>query len=234
MNHSPSSDLAAVTALARRVAADSAIIDNPYFADLDSGAMTVQQFLASQQQFYFAVTYFSRPMSALMMRIETPEDRLNILENIVEEHGEFRRSAFHEATFRKFLKSLGGSPDRPLNRDQQPAVQAFNLALIGVCTQQPVCIGVACLGIIEFAFAEIAAMIGRCVVQKGWVSPGDLVHYKLHAAIDLQHAADFFSLVAPSWDDPTHCRRVEQGMRLGVYLFNRLYADLYQTPAVIH
>ncbi|MCO8125133.1 iron-containing redox enzyme family protein [Stieleria sp. TO1_6] len=226
MNHSPLSDLAGVTALAGRVIADSAILENPYFSDLESGAMTVKRFLASQQQFYFAVTYFSRPMSALMMRIDDPEDRLNILENIVEEHGEFRRSAFHEATFRKFLESLGGSSNRPLLGDQQPPVQAFNLALIGTCTQQPICVGVACLGIIEFAFAEIASLIGRSVVQRGWVSQDDLVHYKLHAEIDRQHAADFFSLVAPKWDDPTHRLQVEQGMRLGVYLFDRLYADL--------
>ncbi len=69
--------------------------------------MSCTEFQRTQRQFYFAVDFFSRPMSALLMRMPCPEQRLGILANIVEEHGGFQPSAFHEATFRDFLVTLG-------------------------------------------------------------------------------------------------------------------------------
>ena len=119
----------AIVAQVDEVLGTTAILENPYLRALGNGRMSREEFLRSQRQFYFAVDYFPRPMAALLMRLTCPEKRLGILSNVVEEHGDFRPSAFHEATFRKFLESLG-DPSRPVRSELESPVHAFNAAII--------------------------------------------------------------------------------------------------------
>ncbi|MCP4885697.1 iron-containing redox enzyme family protein [Rubripirellula sp.] len=206
--------------------ADSGLMKNRYFRRLQSGEMSLEDFLYSQQQFYFAVNYFSRPMAALLMRIPNGDERLGILDNIVEEHGNFRSDTFHEATFRQFLHSIGGSGERPDTETMGPAVHAFNATIMSACLSEDVRTGIACLGIIEYAFADISSLIGGTVVARDWLSGNELVHYKLHQEIDKQHAADFFKLVQPAWQTDQGRALISQGLRLGAYAFDCLYRDL--------
>ena len=89
------------------VLADSGLWENPYFAELRDGRMSREAFCASQEQFYFAVTFFSRPMAGLIARSADYAARLDILRNVVEEHGDFDLKRFHE----QFL-SYGNAPVR--------------------------------------------------------------------------------------------------------------------------
>jgi pyrroloquinoline-quinone synthase len=213
-----------VTARADAALARVDIMANRYLRALSDGSMTLQQFRTTQEQFFFAVTYFPRPMASLVSRIENPHDRLDILHNLVEEHGDFDASAFHHTTFQRFLATIGGDVAglRPW-----PEVHAFNSALGSACALEDVTIGVSCMGVIEHAFAGISAAIGRAVVDRDWVSPDELVHYKLHAEIDERHAEEFFALVEPHWDEQRGRAHIEQGVELGAYIFDRLYRDLY-------
>ncbi len=205
------------------------ILDNSYFDALGSGRMSRDAFSRSQRQFYFAVDFFSRPMSALLMRIPCPKQRLGILANVVEEHGDFQPSAFHVATFREFLEAFDDS-GCPRRTEMGPQVHAFNAAIMAACMADETQVGIACLGIIEYAFADISACIGKAVVERGWLTENELVHYSLHAEIDKKHAADFFKLIEDDWREPTTRPLIEQGLQLGAYVFDRLYRDLMDLP----
>ena len=100
------------------------------------------------------------------------------------------------------------------------------------CVLDELEVGIGCMGIIEHAFAEISAAIGRAVVERGWVSAERLVHYKLHAEIDERHAEEFLAVVEPRWSDPARRYYVEQGLELGAYIFDRLYRDLYDKSTI--
>ncbi|MCG8653741.1 MAG: iron-containing redox enzyme family protein [Pirellulales bacterium] len=201
------------------------LLRNPYLEQLKNGELSRPAFCKSQQQFYFAVHFFSRPMAALLMRLPHPHQRLGILANVVEEHGNFQGASFHEATFRDFLAAMG-APLSPAETTPSPVVHAFNAAIMSACQFDQVQVGIACLGIIEYAFADISAIIGNALVDRRWIDPEDLVHYSLHAEIDKQHAADFFVLLNEDWKSPAKRGFVEQGLQLGAYVFNRLYRDL--------
>ena len=217
--------------LADRRIETSRILTSEFFTELKSGGMNLETFRRTQEQFYFAVEYFSRPMAALLMRLPTPEQRLSILANVVEEHGSFEPRGFHEATFREFLASIGSSPQRPKPCGMGPQVHAFNASIMAACSCDDVHVGIACLGIIEYAFSDISALIGQAVVERRWVKPDDLKHYRLHAELDKQHAADFFALLEPAWNDSAARSLIEQGFRLGTYVFDRLYRDLLATES---
>lgn len=204
----------------------SEAFDNSFFKSISEGNMTLEEFSLTQEQFYFAVSFFPRPMTALMARFSQPGKRLSILENIVEEHGDFNVSAFHESTFREFLQVISVDINRLDNLVLWPEVRAFNSALMTACVFDEVEVGVGCLGAIEYMFATISGLIGNAVVENDWCLKEDLKHYKLHSVIDIQHASDFFNIVEQSWDDPEKNYYIKQGIDMGIYIFNRLYEDL--------
>lgn len=218
--------------------ADSAIkkrgiYSNDYFTDLKNGSMSLAEFRKSQEQFFYAVSFFSRPMSALMARFPVPGQRLSILENIVEEHGSFSSSAYHETTFREFLELIGVDVNQIDELSLWPEVRAFNSSLMTACVFDEPEVGVACLGAIEYAFATISSLIGNAVIERGWSTKEELKHYKLHEKIDVEHACDFFNIIEEKWSDPGRNYFIKQGVDMGVYIFDRLYKDLRATSAEI-
>jgi pyrroloquinoline-quinone synthase len=232
--------ISAVTNRAKVILEDINILQNPFLVALQDGSMSLEQFRLTQEQFFFAVSFFPRPMSVLVGRIPNPKHRLDILHNVVEEHGEFDENAFHHTTFQKFLSTIGTSSEVldelvetaigtrcAYRHDLWPALRAFNNVLTSCCLMDELEVGISCMGIIEFAFAGISSVIGKAVVANGWVSEESLVHYKLHAEIDERHAAEFFAVVEPVWEKTDRSYFVEQGLQLGAYVFDRLYRDLY-------
>ena len=228
MSHAtPSGRAPRVTARAAEALERVGIKDNPYLAALKKGDMSRDCFRLTQEQFFFAVTFFPRPMAALVGRIDDPHLRLDILHNLVEEHGEFDAQAFHHNTFREFLRTLGTEAHKLDATGVWPELRAFNSVLTAACVLDELEVGIGCMGIIEYAFAGISATIGRAVVDRGWVSAQELVHYKLHAEIDERHADEFFAVVEPRWNNGARRYYIEQGLELGAYIFDRLYRDLF-------
>src|SRR5687768_1339746 len=160
----------AITAAADRVLKEIDILNNPYLAAMRDGTMSLECFQRTQEQFFFAVTFFPRPMAALVGRIPNPRARLDILHNLVEEHGEFREEEFHHNTFQQFLRTLGCVPEKLDSLGLWPAVRAFNSVLTAACVLDELEVGVGCMGIIEYSFAGISTLIGKGVVARGWVS----------------------------------------------------------------
>src|SRR6267378_2048800 len=146
---------ARVTACADRTLEKSGIRRNPYLQALQDGSMSLESFRRSQEQFFHAVTFFPRPMAALVGRIPNPKARVDILHNLVEEHGEFNEEHFHQTTFQRFLQSIGSDPQKLDSSAPCAALRAFNSVLTTACLLDELEVGVACMGIIEHAFAGI-------------------------------------------------------------------------------
>lgn len=98
------------------------ILRNPYLEALQDGTMSLDCFRRTQEQFFFAVTFFPRPMAALVGRIAEPKARLDILHNLVEEHGEFQEQSFHHVTFQQFLRTIGSAAESVEQMPVCPAV----------------------------------------------------------------------------------------------------------------
>lgn len=205
---------------ADRVLQRQSLTSHPYFAALPA-LMTRERFLDSQQQFYHAVRFFSQAMGALLARQPNSEARRVLMHNLAEEHGmDEEHPVAHDRTFTQFLASLESEPG-----PQDPEVRAFNLALYGACASEAVPFAFACLGIIEYAFADISALIGTTVVARGWVAQEQLVHYSLHAEIDKRHAAEFFDVIEQAPPE-----EVQAGLRYGWHIFSQLYRSLGERP----
>ena len=209
-------------ALADEVLGESRLFSARFFEDVRGDRVHLSDFREMQKRFFFPVSYFSRPMAALVGRIGDQRGRMKIMENILEEHGDGDYEKSHERTFLNFLESIGCSMDIP----EPPEVRMFNVCLMGVCTCEDVRTAIGCLGIIEYAFTSISYMIGSHVGRKGWARGGTVHHYSLHSVLDAQHSADFFSLVdvSRSREDMEMFRR---GLELGACIFRVLYESIY-------
>jgi pyrroloquinoline-quinone synthase len=218
--------------------ARQAILENRYFASLRDGTMSRDAFRDSQQQFAFAVSFFSRSMAALLARMPESAQRQPLIHNLAEEHGfdegdhsgrpaGFDPARSHDLTIRSFLRTLGVSREEIAHARQGRAVRAFNLGLFGACAMERTELAFAALGVIEYAFAGISARIGQEVVRRGWLAEGGLIHYNLHAEIDQRHAADFFQAIEPAWQSGGQARlAIEDGIEFGLHIFNQLYEEL--------
>ncbi len=202
------------------------VIKGSFFQDLPT--MDKELFKNVQAQFFFAVDYFSRPMAAVVSRLPLHKDRIDIIHNMVEEHGDFSAESYHSNTFKKFLSTIDVSEEHMKQLAPCAAVTMFNYTLMGACAHEDPIIAIACNGIIEYAFADISALLAKQVVEREWVKQEDLVHYNLHADIDKQHAEEFFKIIEPYMDNAEQKGKVILGLHLGAYIFNRLYEDLYQ------
>lgn len=209
----------------------ASIMGNDYFRGLEDGRMPKADFMQSQLQFFHAVGFFSRNLSALITRLPTSAGRAVLVHNLSEEHGldeehpaaGFRPQFAHDRTFARFLETLGIDAQTLKASVPEPAVRAFNLSLLGACFTESPGFALASLGMIEYAFADISALIGCRVVDLGWVTAEDLVHYSLHAKIDKRHAAEFFE-AAEDTNEPADS--ILGGLSFGRYIFDRLFMDL--------
>jgi pyrroloquinoline quinone (PQQ) biosynthesis protein C len=216
-----------VTELADKVLQEIPVIKGSFFNELST--MSLSTFQRMQTQFFFAVDYFSRPMAALIARLPLHEQRIDILRNIVEEHGDFLVTQYHSNTFKKFLETIGVAPQIIASLVPSSPINMFNYTLMNVCTHEDPLIAIACNGIIEYAYADISALLAQTVIERRWIAiPELLVHYNLHADLDKKHAQDFFQLLEPAMDQPEKRAKVLMGLRLGAHIFNRLYEDLYR------
>ncbi|MBL4703371.1 MAG: iron-containing redox enzyme family protein, partial [Flavobacteriales bacterium] len=190
-----------------------------YFQRLNGGQMTKEQFVLGQLEFYHAVVHFAKPMLAVASKLASYEARWNIIENVIEEHGNGNLGDTHGATFKLFMHKMGvnevafGNPG--------VAVSEFNKVLMDVCDSQDWMKSIAMLGIIEDRFSEISGKIGEAVIERGWLAKEELVHYNTHEKLDIKHADDFYSLIDANWSN--HQKEIKDGLDLGNNAFLALY-----------
>lgn len=205
---------------------------NPYFMGLREQRFRKADFIETQVQFYFAVIFFARPMAALAAKIPTAELRVEVLRNVWEEHGQGELKLTHGSTFRELLKRLGGLEEDDINeRALWPEVRVFNTALAGCCVLDDHLISCGAMGIIERMFSEISAWIGKGIVDNGWLTADQMVHYDVHEKLDVKHSDDFFKVLEASWNSGGVEERyyIEQGLRMGAVLFDGLYEGLWRS-----
>jgi len=174
--------------------------------------------------------FFNRPMASLAAKIPTMNLRLEILRNVWEEHGEGDASKAHENTFLIFLKRLGGITSIDINKKTLwPEIRIFNTCLTGACVVDDYMVATAMMGMIELMFCDISSIIGKGIVHRKWLTPETMIHYNLHAELDIKHSQDFFNVLSESWTKSEENKyNIEQGLRLGATLFNNLYTGLYE------
>ncbi|MBP9752303.1 MAG: iron-containing redox enzyme family protein [Proteobacteria bacterium] len=213
----------------KEILKDLDFLENPYLQSLHDGTLTLEDFVETQIQFFYAVDFFSRPMAMLAAKIPTASMRLEIIRNVWEEHGEGNLEKAHTKTFLDFLNRLANVTfDDVYKRSLWPEVRIFNSAITAVCTLDDYMTGIGAMGMIEYMFSDISSKIGKGILKRGWMDEKTILHYNTHEVLDIRHADDFFKIVEKAYaENKEHQYYIEQGLWFGATLFYMLYQQLY-------
>lgn len=207
----------------RQILADHDFRANSFFLDLESGEMSFEEFLRTQEQFYHAVVHFASPLALVAAALPDYESRVKIIRNLWEEHGEGNMSLTHGATFTELLRRLTGKSVVTIPAAGSEVLR-FNTTLDSVCKNESYFKSVAAIGMIEYMFADISSFIGSAIINRGWLPQERIIHYALHEELDCVHAEDFFSILRPHYE--TNKAQIDEGLRLGATTFLELYSGL--------
>jgi len=199
------------------------IDEQPFFTFLLNGTMDKKQFKKSQISLIDAVEFFSRPMFVILSKLSSYKERLPIIENILDEHGNGEIDKAHGNTFRQYLVSLGATKKEINNRKLNKAVLEYNNVLIKCATNNSTTRGLAMMGIIEERYSKISATIVKEILKKNWVSKDLLYHYSLHEELDVEHAEGFYNIIKDGWEDMDSKEEIQKGLKLGNSMILNLY-----------
>ena len=219
-----------MSSLVQRVMDDTDPWMNPYFVALRDGSFEFEDFVETQVQFYNAVVPYCRVVALIAAKIPDTYQRLEVVRNAWEEHGEGNPEQTHEATMFRLLSRLAGlTRQETMKRTLWPEVRMFNTTLFGAVTMDEYLVGAGVVGMIERMFSDLSVWVGQGIVHRGWLTEDQLSHYPGHHECDTKHSQDFFDVLQPAWDRSNSDRYyIEQGLRLGAYVFNNLYEGLYR------
>lgn len=170
------------------------------------------EYLRSQIPFFFAVQAFPRFLAKLISHIDTSEDRLLVVENLWEEHGNGNKNHFHTATFKEFLTSLGWNGEY----HQNPWVTEWITTVLN--TELSAGAYAAYLAGIEYAYAPISKTIAEHVKTLELVS--EQSHYAVHSELDWIHGDELLQVAIALEPD-------ESLIKAAFYLAQAEFLDLY-------
>lgn len=175
---------------------------------------TKEEFLKSQTGFYYAVRAFPQMLCKLASQIESSEERLRVVENIWEEHGNGSIRKFHTQSFITYLKSLG-LENKPLAHNyfvDNWIKESLSLDLSAA--QYSVY-----LAGIEYIYAKISHLICKTLENFDLICVQN--HYENHANLDIHHAQDLLD-VAYQLDSIHHYELFFSSVDKFIELFNQM------------
>jgi mannose-6-phosphate isomerase-like protein (cupin superfamily)/pyrroloquinoline quinone (PQQ) biosynthesis protein C len=183
-------------------------VRHPYLAALADGTLPDPAWaladFARQYQGYAA--HFPRYLTALISRLESPAHRQALLENLMEESGQYDTAELetlaglgikaewikgvpHPQLFERFRLAVGGA-DGDAAAPEEPEVVAWREMLLVVLSQGSAAEAVGALGLgTEAIVSTLYQAFVAAIERHGSLDPRDTVFFPLHTAVDDAHQA---------------------------------------------
>ena len=197
-----------------------------YFKSLANGTMSFDVFKKSQTNFYSAVCYFSRPLFVLCSRMNSYSERLKILENIFDEHGNGEIDKAHGKTYKQYLINLGVKEQKIKENEFHISVKNFFSKVDNVVRNDDLQKAIAMYGIIEDRYTIISSIISKTLLKNNWLDESKLTHYLVHEEIDMYHSKLFYDLIEKRWFEQSSNIHIKEGLKLGNKLILKLFNEL--------
>ena len=204
--------------------------DNPYFVALRDKSFDREDFVETQIAFSHQVGFFNRAMLIAASRITMPNRRWPLVANVVDEHHGGETDLAHHYTIREFVCRVSGDPNIDIDaRAAWPEGRQNVATMFGIATKG-YNLGLAGPAMIERMFADISNWISIESIENGWITEDRMIHYNLHAEIDMRHAKELFVILREDWEKGPDWRYyVWQGMWVGGWSFNMLWRGLWES-----
>jgi len=201
--------------------------NHPYFKWVLDPNTTLEEYRKTQIPFRYAIEHFSRSMSAVLAQIPRMEDRMEVYENVAEEHGEGKLENSHRDSFMVFLKSIGVQQDE-IDVECPIRMSGFYEGLLNYALTKPYEIAAALMGTIEYLHCNVAELQARALHDRFWGDYDAQYHYRLHKEIDVGHAKDLYEVCEENWERGGELsrERMAYSMLLAAHYLWRLFDDM--------
>ncbi len=196
----------------------------PYVQAVVDGSLDLHDFVRTQVQFFFAVAAYPKNLALLAERIQWPEAKRALEDNVRDELGRGTSAHSHVQTFRALLRKLGVTDAEIDGSHRWPCVETFNEGVRAACVDQPAEAGLATVAAIEDLFTHISQELGAAIADRGWLSRDEVVHYNVHRELDREHADALYGAIDTAKD--ASVPEVTRGVAAGVSLMTELYDGL--------
>lgn len=185
---------------------------------------TQKEFLASQISFFHAVQAFPRFLCLLASKIQSSEKRMEVVENIWEEHGNGDKSFFHTDTYMTYLKAIGYQGEK---LEQNPWVTEWINNSLKMGMEIRSYQYASYLAGIEYIYARICADVVS-YINTLKLSCGQ-THYAKHAEIDWEHGKELFdvALAETNLDESYQVSELKTFFKQGQDDFLHMYNSIY-------
>jgi pyrroloquinoline-quinone synthase len=150
---------------------------------------TQQEFLDSQEGFFYAVKAFPKMLAKLASLIDDSEKRVLVIENLWEEHGQGNSQLFHTNSYYQYLQSLGFGKDIKSIKHNPWVEDWIKLVMSKSYTATQYA---AYLAGIEYIYARISKIVSDHL--NGFKLYCDQTHYAKHSVLDYEHASELLQV----------------------------------------
>ncbi len=201
--------------------------NHPYFTWVCDPNTTLEEYRATQIPFRYAIENFSRSMSAVLAQIPRMEDRMEVYENVAEEHGEGKLEDSHRDSFMGFLRAIGVQQDE-IDIECPIRIAGFYEGLLNYALTKPQEVSAGLMGTIEYLHCNIAELQARALHDRFWGDYEAQYHYRLHKEIDVGHAKDLFESCEEGWETGGELtrNRIAYAMLLAAHYLWHLFDDM--------
>lgn len=153
-----------------------------------------EEFLRSQKSFYYAVKEFPKMLCNLAIKIDNPQTRKSVIENLWEEHGHGNSNNFHTQTFLDYLHILGMDENEKITENSYVTKWIRSSLELQMSASQYALY----LSAIEFIYARISQHI--CVNLKRFNLEKKSHHYSKHETLDFEHGQELLDVAFESFN----------------------------------
>lgn len=188
-----------------------------------AGKCSQNEFLSSQEGFYYAVKAFPRVLAKLASQIESSEARILVTENLWEEHGQGNNKVFHTTTYFQYLQSIGFKKEQSSIEHQPWIDEWIELVLNKNLSEEKFAMYIAG---IEYIYARISYFISQLVLN--YDVKGEQTHYLKHSVLDYEHAKELIqtSLLIQREKNTLSDDCMMDYFKLGIEEFLKLYENM--------
>lgn len=221
-------------------------VRHPYLAALSSGGLPDMRFaLADFAQHYYGYSaHFPRYLTALISRLENPDHRNALLENLTEEAGEYGQEELdelreygvqpewivgipHPELFKRFRDALGVT--NTAFADDHIEVVCWRELFITMLTSGSPAEAVGALGLgTETIVQSIYGHFVDAIKHMETLTSRDSVFFPLHTAVDDHHQATLKAIAAAFADAPAERADLAKGMHKALTLRDSVWNWFYQ------
>lgn len=201
---------------------------NKYFININNS--NIENFITSQIKFIEAIDHWSKILGLMIYKVPSYKERLILINNLNDEHGDGDPNKNHVNTFKNLLDSLINKTDKNeeyyLTKYKQlefgnDPIENFNKALIRT-TQKDWIFSVSAFAMIEYTYIKVSSMIHKYLLN--YFEPNKIHHYTEHEILDETHALELFKLIEPYYE--IYKDVIEIGIAEGYTIINEMYDGL--------